>query len=216
MSRDDADLAIKAGADALGLVGKMPSGGGIIDDETAHILAAITPPPVATVSLTSKTSMDAIAAQVGRVGATMAQIVNHVDPAVLMAVRDRLPSVVKIIQVIHVEGMECLDHIDQYETHADAFLLDSGRPSLSVPELGGTGRAHDWSVSAAFVQRTHRPVFLAGGLSADNVREAIETVRPFGVDVCSRLRTDGRLDGAKLDAFMQEVRAADASATGVT
>lgn len=112
--------------------------------------------------------------------------------------------------MIHVESESALDLIDQYAPHVHAFLLDSGRPSLPVPEYGGTGRTHDWSVSAEFVRRSPLPVFLAGGLSASNVGEAIRTVRPFGVDLCSGVRTEGRLDRDKLEAFVDAVRRADA------
>jgi phosphoribosylanthranilate isomerase len=92
-----------------------------------------------------------------------------------------------------------------------AFLLDSGRPSLPTPEYGGTGRTHDWAVSAEFVRRSPHPVFLAGGLSAANVSEAIRRVRPFGVDLCSGVRTDGHLDPGKLRAFVGAVLGADSA-----
>ena len=90
----------------------------------------------------------------------------------------------------------------------DALLLDSGRPALSVKELGGTGRVHDWAISAELVRSVSVPVFLAGGLNASNVADSIRQVRPFGVDVCSGLRTDGKLDETKLAAFVEAVASA--------
>ncbi|MFX5705237.1 hypothetical protein ABTE52_19850, partial [Acinetobacter baumannii] len=78
-----------------------------------------------------------------------------------------------------------------------------------VAELGGTGRAHDWAVSAAFVRATEKPVFLAGGLTAANVAEAIGQVRPYGVDLCSGVRTGGQLDPQKLFAFVTAVQQID-------
>jgi len=89
----------------------------------------------------------------------------------------------------------------------DALLLDSGRPGNTVKELGGTGRTHDWSTSRAIVEAVECPVYLAGGLCPENVAEAIRTVRPFGVDVCTGVRTDGKLDEAKLKDFIAAVRA---------
>jgi phosphoribosylanthranilate isomerase len=86
--------------------------------------------------------------------------------------------------------------------HADALLLDSGRPDMAVKELGGTGRVHDWEVSRAIRDAVEVPIFLAGGLGPDNVAEAVRAVQPFAVDVCSGLRTDGWLDEAKLRAFV--------------
>jgi phosphoribosylanthranilate isomerase len=96
----------------------------------------------------------------------------------------------------------------------DALLLDSGNQSLPVKELGGTGRTHDWSVSRRIVEAAPVPVYLAGGLTPDNVGEAVRRVRPFGVDVCSGVRSGGRLDEARLAAFAAAVRAADQEEPG--
>ena len=98
--------------------------------------------------------------------------------------------------------------IAAYAPFVDAFLLDSGKPGAAIPTLGGTGDVHDWDISAAFVAASPRPVFLAGGLTAANVGAAIARVRPFGVDLCSGVRTDDRLDAAKLAAFVGAVRQA--------
>ncbi len=207
-SREEARAAIDAGADALGLVGDMPSGPGVITDARARELAECVPPPLAAVLLTSRTQGGEIADHVEYCGAGAVQVVQHIDPAEYLPIRKRLPHV-RRIQVIHVEGRDALDLIELYSPHVHAFLLDSGRPSAATPELGGTGRAHDWAISREFVARSQRPVFLAGGLGPDNVREAIGTVRPWGVDLCSGVRTGGVLDTAKLAAFMHAVRAAD-------
>ena len=113
-----------------------------------------------------------------------------------------------LIHVVHVEDEASVALAADYARRADALLLDSGRPSLAVPELGGTGRAHDWRLSARIVAASSVPVFLAGGLAPGNVAEAIRAVRPYGVDVCSRLRSGGALDAAKLAAFVRAVAAA--------
>src|SRR5206468_4201116 len=116
---------------------------------------------------------------------------------------------VTIVQVIHVTSNDSIgDAMDAAKT-ADALLLDSGNPSLAVKELGGTGRRHDWSISRKIVEASSVPVYLAGGLNSSNVQEAIETVKPFGVDVCSGVRTDGRLDREKVAAFIEAVRSLD-------
>jgi len=202
-SPEEAAMAIVAGADALGLVARMPSGPGPIADDAIAAIAAQVPPPVATFLLTAETSADAIAAHVQATGVTTVQIVSHIEPAQSVRLAQMLPKL-RRVQVIHVEGADALDLIPAYAPHVHAFLLDSGRPAAA--ELGGTGRTHDWSISAAFVQASPVPVFLAGGLTAANVGEAIAQVRPFGVDVCSGVRTDGGLDRAKLQAFMAAVR----------
>lgn len=202
-------MAIASGADALGLVARMPSGPGPISDDRIAAVAAVVPPPVATFLLTSETRAEAIAAHVRATNPSTVQIVSHIDPAesARLAV---LLSHVRRVQVIHVEGREALAMIPAYSPHVHAFLLDSGRPNAAVAELGGTGRAHDWDISADFVRASERPVFLAGGLSAANVADAIRTVRPYGLDLCSGVRTDGKLDPAKLAAFVEAVRQTDA------
>ncbi len=207
-SRFEARTAIDFGADAIGLVGEMPSGPGVIDDGLAREIAESTPPPTASFLLTSRTRGGEIADHIEYCCASAVQIVQHIDPAEYLPIRERLPHI-RRIQVIHVEGRDALGLIDIYTPHVHAFLLDSGRPSAATPELGGTGRTHDWSISAKFVARSRKPVFLAGGLGPDNVREAIKVVRPYGVDSCSGVRTDGALDAIKLSTFMFNVRAAD-------
>ncbi|WP_265102094.1 phosphoribosylanthranilate isomerase [Sphingomonas hengshuiensis] len=161
-------MAIHAGADALGLVAHMPSGPGPISDERIAEVTAIVPPPVATFLLTSETKAEAISAHIRATNPSTVQIVSHIDPAESAKLAMLEPHV-RRVQVIHVEGPEAIDLIPLYAPHVRAFLLDSGRPNAAIAELGGTGRAHDWAVSAAFVKATERPVFLAGGLSAANV-----------------------------------------------
>ena len=200
-------LAVAAGVDAVGLVARMPSGPGPIADDLIAEIAAAVPPPVAAFLLTSETEADAIAEHVRRTGAPVVQIVNHIDPAEAERLAKRLPHI-RRVQVIHVESATALAMIADYAPHIDAFLLDSGRPGAAIPTLGGTGDVHDWAISARFVAASPRPVFLAGGLNAGNVGAAIAQVRPFGVDVCSGLRSDGALDRGKLTAFIAAVRQA--------
>ncbi|KHA77879.1 N-(5'-phosphoribosyl)anthranilate isomerase [Janthinobacterium lividum] len=203
-------MAIAAGADALGLVAAMPSGPGPIPDARIAQIAAWTPPPVATFLLTSETTAQAIAEHVRATQPSTVQIVSHIDPGEVAQLARLLPHV-RRVQVIHVEGPEALALIPAYAPHVHAFLLDSGRPGAAVPELGGTGRTHDWSVSARFVRASPRPVFLAGGLDDTNVADALRQVRPYGIDLCSRVRTDGKLDVMKLALLMAAVRDADAA-----
>lgn len=137
-----------------------------------------------------------------------ANLAAHISATESAKLAELLPAT-RRAQVIHVTDERALDLIECYAPYVHAFLLDSGRPHLAVPEFGGTGRTHDWQVSAEFVRRSPHPVFLAGGLTAANVREAIRRVHPFGVDLCSGVRTDGRLDPTKLDAFIDAVRQGD-------
>jgi len=207
-SVEEARLAVAAGADAVGLVAKMPSGPGPIADALIAEIAASVPPPVASFLLTSETTAEAISAHIEATRPTVVQTVVHIDPAESARLAKLRPGVGRV-QVIHVEDAGCLALIADYAPQVDAFLLDSGRPGAAIPEFGGTGRIHDWDVSAAFVRTSPRPVFLAGGLTPANVSEAVAKVRPYGLDLCSGVRTESRLDPAKLNAFMKAVRDAD-------
>ncbi|MGI9492896.1 MAG: phosphoribosylanthranilate isomerase, partial [Geminicoccaceae bacterium] len=200
-SLEEAALAVEHGADALGLVGPMPSGPGVIDNRLIAEIATTVPPPVATFLLTSETSPDAIIDHARTCGTNTVQLVDHVTPSDYQALRTGLPGV-RLVQVIHVEGPSSIDDARTMGDLADALLLDSGRVSLPVKELGGTGRTHDWSLSREIVQVSPCPVFLAGGLKLENVGQAIREVRPYGVDLCTGVRTDGRLDAVKLRAFV--------------
>jgi phosphoribosylanthranilate isomerase len=207
-SDEEARLAIAHGADALGLVGTMPSGPGPIDDDLIAAIAARVPPPVATFLLTSETEAEAIIAHARHCRTNTLQLVDHVADEVYPRLREALPGI-KLVQVIHVGGEESVGEAVAAAAHADALLLDSGQPHAPVKVLGGTGRIHDWAVSRRIVEAVSCHVFLAGGLRADNIAAAIAAVRPFGVDLCTGVRRDDySLDPGKLETFVAAVAAA--------
>jgi phosphoribosylanthranilate isomerase len=200
-SVDEAKLAIDAGASALGLVSRMPSGPGVIDEATIAQIADSVPPPIATFLLTCEQEAAAIVAQQRRCRTNTIQICDRLERGTYRELRDALPGI-SIVQVVHVTGEESIDEARRAAEEVDAILLDSGNQSLAVKELGGTGRTHDWKISARIREAIGVPLFLAGGLNASNVAEAIRIVQPFGLDLCSSVRTNGALDDAKLRAFV--------------
>ncbi len=200
-------MAIDQGADALGLVSAMPSGPGPISEERIAEIAARIPPPIATFLLTSLQNVDEIVAQHRRCPTTALQLVDRLRSGTHRQLRAALPGV-SIVQVIHVGGDESVDEALALPPEVDAILLDSGDQQLPVRELGGTGRTHDWRLSRRIRKAASAPVFLAGGLRQENVTDGIQQVRPFGVDLCSGVRTDGKLDGDKLRRFFAGVTAA--------
>lgn len=206
-STDEADIALAAGADLLGLVSAMPSGPGPIEEPLIAGIVSWIGGRAATVLLTSRQEASGIIAQLDRIRPSVLQLVDEVAPGALAAVRRAHPAVA-VMQVTHVRGRASIAQAAAIAPHVDAILLDSGNPTAEVKELGGTGRVHDWSVSRELRASVRRPVFLAGGLRPDNVAEAIRMVAPFGVDVCSGVRTDGRLDPAKVGAFIAAATAA--------
>lgn len=203
---EEAKMALIFGADILGLVAKMPSGPGTIDDDLIQKIIKSIPSETLTFLLSPKTNPYEIIAHQQLTGANCIQLVDIVKAEDYKILRDNLPNI-KLIQVIHVIDKNSVKEAKQYAEVADMILLDSGNPNLSVKELGGTGRVHNWELSREIVESITKPVFLAGGLNPENVREAIAYVKPYGVDICSGVRTNGKLDLEKLKRFFEEVKA---------
>jgi len=197
-------MAIDQGASAIGLVSAMPSGPGPIEDDLIAEIAAVVPPGVASFLLTCKQDVASIVDQQRRLGVNTIQICDRLVDGSYADLRTALPGI-SLVQVIHVTGEESVEEAKSIAPHVNAILLDSGNQSLQVKELGGTGRVHDWSLSLKIRESISVPLFLAGGLNPDNVAEAIRTVQPFGIDVCSGLRTEGHLDPIKLKAFFAAI-----------
>lgn len=204
-SIEEAAMAIAHGADAVGLVAKMPSGPGPIADELIADIAKTIPAGIASFLLTSEQSSVKIIDHVQRTGTNTVQIVDELSEGSYLYIREALPAL-KIVQVIHVTGEESIEQALQVQEYVDYILLDSGNPKAAIKTLGGTGNTHNWSISRQLVKAVDVPVFLAGGLNAGNVREAIQTVQPYGVDICSGVRTNGSLDPHKLGEFVKMVQ----------
>lgn len=207
-SVEEARIAIEAGADAIGFVGIHPPSPRTIDDELIAEITHEVPHSVATVLLTTATTAEAISRQLRRTAATSVQLSAQLEVEELSQLASMEPNV-RRIKVVHVEGPEAIQAIEKYSDTVDVFLLDSGSPNATVPEYGGTGRQHDWMISAEFVKISPLPVFLAGGLNSQNVANAIRQVRPAGVDLCSGVRTGDKLDAGKLTAFMNAIKTAE-------
>ena len=201
----EAELAVRHGASALGLVSAMPSGPGPIPEDLIAEIAATVPPGVSSFLLTCLQDGAAIIDQQRRLRVNTIQICDRLPAGSHAKLREALPGV-SLVQVVHVSGPESVDEAIAVAPHVDAVLLDSGNQSLAIKELGGTGRTHDWNLSRRIREAIDAPMFLAGGLNPANVGRAIHEVQPFGIDVCSGLRTDGALDRHKLTAFMREIR----------
>jgi phosphoribosylanthranilate isomerase len=203
-SAAEAALAVEFGASALGLVSAMPSGPGVISEDRIAEIAATVPPPIGTFLLTSKRDVEAIITQHRRCLTNCIQLCDRLTSCSPRDLKSGLPGI-SIVQVIHVTGPESVDEAIAVASSVDAILLDSGNPSLAVKQLGGTGRSHDWSLSLEIRERINIPIFLAGGLNAGNVALAMKAVAPFGLDLCSGVRTDGKLDREKLARFFAAV-----------
>ena len=208
-SVDEAALAVDCGASALGLVSNMPSGPGVISDERIAAIAATVPPAIGTFLLTSQQRVADIIEQQRLCRTNTIQICDHLTHGTHRDLKDALPGI-SVVQVVHVTAPESVEEAVRVAPQVDAILLDSGNQKLAIKELGGTGRTHNWTLSRTIRERIGIPLFLAGGLTPENVGEAMEGVGPFGLDLCSGVRTDGKLDAAKLKRFFAAVRRASA------
>ena len=199
-------MAIDAGASALGLVSAMPSGPGPISEDLIAEIAATIPPGVSSFLLTCLQDAASIIDQQRRLRVNTIQICDRLTRGSYQDLREALPGI-SLVQVVHVTGPEAVDEAIEVAPQVDAILLDSGNQSLKIKELGGTGRTHDWTLSRKIRESIEAPLFLAGGLNPSNVATAIREVQPFGIDVCSGLRTNGALDPQKLTAFFAQLNA---------
>ncbi len=201
-SIEEAKNALQFRADVLGLVAKMPSGPGTIENDLISEIVKSIPSETTTFLLTPKTNPYEIIKHQRLTGTNCIQLVDAVKVEDYKILRENLLNI-QLIQVIHVTGEESIEEAKRYAEVADMILLDSGNPNLKIKELGGTGRVHNWELSRKIVESISKPVFLAGGLKPENIGEAIETVKPYGVDLCSGVRTDGKLDLEKLGRFFE-------------
>ncbi|MGY4100913.1 phosphoribosylanthranilate isomerase [Nocardia sp. R16R-3T] len=211
-SEDDLRIALAAGADAVGFIsGITHFSEDALDAEHAAALSRLAPPFVTRVLVTHLEDAAAIVSLADRVGVDAIQIHGLVTIDTVCEVRKNAGGR-KIITAVHVTGPEAVDAARCAAANCDAVLLDS----RTADRLGGTGRTHDWSVSAAVVTALRElgcPVVLAGGLGPDNVADAITRVRPFAVDVNSGVEAaTGDKDPAACAAF---VAAAHRQACGV-
>lgn len=204
-SVEEAKLAIELGATELGLVGPMPSGPGIISESKIIEIVKAIPNDISTFLLTSETSALKIIAQHSKVKTSTIQIVDKLESGVYEDIRSAIPNI-KLVQVIHVLDEDSVVEAQKVADMVDYILLDSGNPNKIIKELGGTGRTHNWEISRKIVESISKPVFLAGGLNSSNIREAITKVNPYGVDLCSSVRADGKLNRDKLTSFIANVK----------
>ncbi len=204
-SIEEARLAVAYGAAAIGLVGRMPSGPGIITDELIHAIAKTVPPPTHTFLLTSETTTDNIIEHHKKVNTTTIQIVDALSGREYHKIREAIPNV-QLVQVIHVLDEGSIKEAIEISEFVDAILLDSGNPNLPTKVLGGTGKTHNWDLSKKIREKISLPIFLAGGINKDNIKKAIEHVQPYGIDLCSSVRTNGQLDESKLEALFNALQ----------
>lgn len=190
---EDAQAAVRAGADAIGLVFYPPSPR-YLSLEQAAAIAAVAPPFVSVVGVFVDAAPDAVRAVLGKVPLRLLQFQGEETPATCRG-----------FGIPYIKSLRMQDGIDlhaQAATYLDAagLLLDAYTPD----QPGGTGRTFDWK---RVPRDLNRPVILAGGLTVENVAQAIAQARPYAVDVSSGVeRRPGIKDADKIAAFINNVR----------
>jgi phosphoribosylanthranilate isomerase len=204
-SLEEAELAISAGADLLGFVADGTGDWGPISPARIAAIVAALPAGSKSVLLTSSTTLDTIIERYREVRPYAVQLTDGFqgDPA---ALKSGLGAA-RVFYTVHVTGHDAVETALEASRWADAVMLDSGRPDAKVKVLGATGRPHDWDISAEIVRSVSCPVFLAGGITSENVAAALELVSPAGMDVASGVRECGAFDGAKVGRLSRVLHA---------
>jgi phosphoribosylanthranilate isomerase len=201
-SSEDRDAVVAAGADAVGVIHGVPvDTPREVEEDTAQSLVAGVPPLVTSVLVTMPTTVQQAVTRVDAVEPDAVQVHDGLDPAELGALARRVNQ--QIIAVVDAEA----DDIADYADHADALLVDS----VDDEGAGGTGETHDWGRTRELVASLDAPVILAGGLTPENVAEAVRTVEPFAVDTASGVEVSGGVkDHDAVRAFVANATAATA------
>lgn len=203
-SLTDMQCAVDAGCDAVGFImGVTHRSSDFVTPTDAARMIRHLPPFIEPVAVTHLQETDDLIRLVKDSHCTTLQVQDTVEPTGLDAVRDALPYV-KIIKAVHVMDRSAVATARRYEPYADALILDT----RTDEKIGGTGIPHDWNISAEIVAGSTIPVLLAGGLTPENVREAIQKVRPYGVDVHTGIKRNGARCPEKRCAFACEARSA--------
>lgn len=210
MNKKELYMALELGVNHVGFVSSMPNGPGIIREEKIRKLAAYAPKDVNTFLLTSHKDTAKIAEQWKYCGTRTIQLCRPMETKGILHLRSLVPMA-RIVTVIHVQDRTALNRALRVSSVSHAILLDTGDLESPIQKLGGTGRTHDWNISRLIKQRTPTTAWLAGGLNLHNIKHALKAVYPDGIDVCSGVRTNGKLDQKKLSGFIEEVVSWDSS-----
>lgn len=205
---ENARIALDCGADALGfLVGITHLAEDKIEVEDAKKIIDKLPPFVSTVAVTHLQDPKKIVEMCKYLGVTTLQIHDYISPEEVAFCKEEL-KLVKIIKAVHVldgDKQGTIDMAHSFEKVADTLLLDS----RTAERLGGTGKTHDWNISKEIVEQLNIPVMLAGGLTDQNVYDAVKKVRPYAVDVNSGVEIAGDKDWDKVYGFITNAKRAE-------
>ena len=204
----EAQMMIDLGVHYLGFPLRLPVNKEDQTEEEAGIIIKSIPLPHKGVLITYIDNADEIIAMCDALHSRVMQLHGKIEKAELEKVKALRPDI-EIIKSLVVRGnnfSELEETVDALSPYVDAFITDTFDPSTGAE--GATGKTHDWNISAMLVELSEKPVILAGGLNADNVREAILEVCPAGVDVHTGIEgKDGRKVFELTKKFVEESKA---------
>jgi phosphoribosylanthranilate isomerase len=202
---EDARIAVELGADAVGvLVGQSHPSGDFIQPSSAAAILQELPKQVCGVLVSHLENPIALLELIDLIRPVALQIHSPMEPDAVQQLRRARPDLL-LHKAVHSNIGNPLETIQLYGDLVDGFVADSCNPATG--QVGGTGLTHDWRISAELVERSAKPLWLAGGLTPDNVAAAIEQVKPWGVDVNSGVKgPDGFKHPQRLQAFIQAAK----------
>ena len=209
----DARMAADAGADYSGIVVEVPFSERSIPIDSAAEIVRQTPIP--TVILVFDQSTDWVREAAAQIQPFAIQLLGHEPPADVETLKGTLSCKIWKSLFLPTENEPGVDakaisaQIGRYiDAGADALLFDTAELKDGKARFGGTGNRSDWNLSGQLIQACKVPAFLSGGIRPENVRKAIETVHPYGIDLCSGVEAaKGVRDRGKLNRLMQNARA---------
>ena len=203
----EADMLMASGVGFLGFPLRLPvNKEDLGEKDAARIIRTIKFPHYAVLITYLEKAKDVIDF-CNDLGAGIVQLHGHVKAQELQKIKTSAPEIkiVKSLIVFRDNQDQLLSDVNQYSEFVDAFIMDTYDPTTGAS--GATGKTHDWNISKLLVERSTKPVILAGGLTPENVREAIVTVRPAGVDAHTGMEgPDGRKDPVKVRRFVEEAK----------
>lgn len=204
----EAQVLIDAGVRLLGFPLRLPVHEEDLSEAAAGALIRRLPEGIEGVLITYLEAADEVAGFVHELGVPIVQLHGQIDDAEVERLRQLRPElgIIRSLVVGRHEPAVLQARVERLGPTVDAFITDTYDPATGAD--GATGITHDWSLSRALVTQSNRPVILAGGLTPDNVRAAILTVGPAGVDAHTGVEgPDGRKDAARVRRFVAAARA---------
>lgn len=199
---EEARRAVSFGAAAIGMAAENPAGGPSLTEDQIRAVTESVPDSVGTFLMTTRRSAPDLARLARNTGVNTLQLWDEPEPDAYAHLRSAIPGL-SIVQSIAVVGPEAVDRAIEVASLVDALVLDSAHRAAPARWEHQHGRTHDWQLSRRITEEVGIPVILSGGLSHRNVADAIRAVRPYGVEVCTGVRTKGALDTTLLVQFLE-------------